>query len=79
MADTQAQIDAFKKLNDAGIKHETIIELIKNKSYAWAIANSVGDVSVQFEDLIKKTEAYAAVLKVLENATKTLNKNTRWN
>jgi hypothetical protein len=77
MADTQAQIDAFKKLNDAGIKHETIIELIKNKSYAWAIANSVGDVSLQFEDLIKKTEAYAAMLKVLENATKTFEQKTQ--
>jgi TP901 family phage tail tape measure protein len=77
MADTQAQIDAFNKLNDAGIKHETIIELIKNKSYAWAIANSVGDVSLQFEDLIKKTEAYAAMLKVLENATKTFEQKTQ--
>jgi len=77
MADTQAQIDAFKKLNEAGIKHETIIELIKNKSYAWAIANSVGDVSLQFEDLIKKTEAYAAMLKVLENATKTFEQKTQ--
>ena len=77
MADTQAQIDAFNKLNEAGIKHETIIELIKNKSYAWAVANSVGDVSVQFEDLIKKTEAYAAMLKVLENATKTFEQKTQ--
>jgi hypothetical protein len=77
MADTQAQVDAFKKLNEAGIKHETILELIKNKSYAWAIANSVGDVSVQFEDLIKNAEAYAAMLKALENATKTFEQKTQ--
>ena len=77
MADTQAQIDAFNKLNEAGIKHETIIELIKNKSYAWAIANSVGNVSTEFEDLIKNAEAYAAMLKFIENATKTFEQKTQ--
>jgi TP901 family phage tail tape measure protein len=69
IAETNMQVEAFKRLSDAGVKHEVILEILKDKNNVWAIASEDSTVNIKnkFGDLIKKTKGY---IDVLENARK---------
>ena len=75
--DLNMQVEAYKKLTDAGVKQEIINELIKDKANAWAIANYPGDVAKQFGPLLTQTKNYLDLLKYVENQTKSFEQVTQ--
>ena len=75
--DLNAQSEAYKKLNAAGVKQEVINEILKDKSNAWAISNAPGNVAEQYLPLIKKTKNYLDLLKLIEEQTKTFEQKTQ--
>ena len=79
IADTKMQIEAYKRLAAAGVKQEVIIEILKDKSNAWAIASADGTVDIKnkFGDLLKKTKEYSDFLEFLANQTKTFEQKTQ--
>jgi hypothetical protein len=71
----QIQIDAFKKLKDAGVEYETILHIISKSEWASAVASSTGNVQEEWPKLIKSATDYKKVLFELQqiqesNATK---------
>jgi len=77
IGDLQAQVKAYKKLNDEGVKQEVINEILKDKSNAWAIANAPGKVAEEYGLLISQTKNYLDLLKLIENQTKTFEQKTQ--
>jgi TP901 family phage tail tape measure protein len=77
ITDLQMQIEAYKKLNAAGVKQEVINEILKDKSNSWAIANSPGKVADQYAPLIAQTKNYLDLLKLIEDQTKTFEQKTQ--
>lgn len=70
------QIEAYKRLAAAGVKQEVIIEILKDKSNAWAIASADGTVDIKnkFGDLLKRLKSILILLSSLQNKQKPLNK-----
>lgn len=64
--DLEAQIKAYDILTKAQVKQETILEILKNKAFAWGIANGQS-----IDDVVTKTEAYLALLGKLEKTQET--------
>jgi hypothetical protein len=75
--DLKKQSEAYKILSAAGVKQEVIIEILKDKSNAWAIANSPGNVADQYGPLIAQTKNYLDFLKLIEDQTKTFEQTTQ--
>jgi hypothetical protein len=73
------QVEAFKRLTDAGVKQEVILEILKDKSNVWAIGSADATVNIKdkFGDLIVKTKEYYDLLKLIENQTKTFEQKTQ--
>jgi TP901 family phage tail tape measure protein len=76
-ADLNAQVKAYKRLNDEGVKQEVINEILKDKSNAWAIANAPGKIADQYGTLISQTKSYLDLLKLIEEQTKTFEQKTQ--
>ena len=77
ISDLEKQVAAYKKLTAAGVKQEVILEILKDKANAYAIANSPGKVADQFGNLIGETKKYLDLLKLIENQTKTFEQKTQ--
>jgi hypothetical protein len=79
IAETNMQVEAFKRLSDAGVKHEVILEILKDKNNAWAIASEDSTVNIKnkFGDLIKKTKGYIDVLEDARKQTLTFEQATQ--
>jgi TP901 family phage tail tape measure protein len=77
ITDLQMQVEAYKRLNAAGVKQEVINEILKDKSNAWAIANSPGLVADQYGSLIGETKKYLDLLTFIEKQTKTFEQTTQ--
>ena len=67
IADTNMQVEAFKRLSAAGVKHEVILEILKDKSNVWAIGSADATVNIKdkFGDLINKTKEYSDLLELI--------------
>jgi TP901 family phage tail tape measure protein len=77
ISDLNKQVEAYKKLTAAGVKQEVVIEILKDKANAYAIANSPGLVADQFGNLIGETKKYLDLLKLIEEQTKTFEQKTQ--
>jgi hypothetical protein len=71
------QLEAYKKLNAAGVKQEVINEILKDKANAQVIARSPEKIAEQYGPLIAKTKNYLDLLKLIENQTKTIEQKTQ--
>ncbi len=73
IAETKMQVEAFKRLTAAGVKHEVILEILKDKNNAWAIgsADATVDIKDKFGDLINKTKEYSDLLELIRKQTLT--------
>ena len=71
--DTEMQVEAFKRLTAAGVKHEVILEILKDKNNAWAIGSEDATVNIKdkFGDLINKTKEYSDQLELIRKQTLT--------
>ena len=79
IAETKMQVEAFKRLTAAGVKHEVILEILKDKNNAFAIASANATVNTKdkFGDLINKTKEYSDLLDLIEKQTKTFEQKTQ--
>jgi TP901 family phage tail tape measure protein len=79
IAETNMQIEAFKKLTDAGVKQEVILEILKDKSNVWAIATAGATINIKdkFGDLIAKTKNYSDMLEVIRKQSLTFEQTTQ--
>jgi hypothetical protein len=79
IADTKMQVEAFKRLTAAGVKHEVILEILKDKNNSWAIGSADATVNIKdkFGDLINKTKEYSDLLELIANQTKTFEQKTQ--
>ena len=79
IAETKMQVEAFKRLTAAGVKHEVILEILKDKNNAFAIASADATVNTKdkFGDLINKTKEYSDLLELIANQTKTFEQKTQ--
>jgi TP901 family phage tail tape measure protein len=79
IADTKMQVEAFKRLSAAGVKHEVILEILKDKNNSWAIgsADATTNIKEKFGDLITETKEYYDLLKLIEDQTKTFGQKTQ--
>ena len=77
--DTEMQVEAFKRLTAAGVKHEVILEILKDKNNAWAIGSEDATVNIKdkFGDLINKTKQYSDQLELIAKQTKTFEQITQ--
>jgi TP901 family phage tail tape measure protein len=62
----QMQIDAFKKLQDAGIEYETILQVISKSEWVEAVLSSTGKIQDEWPNLIKSAKDYKKVLFELQ-------------
>ena len=65
------QIDAFKKLQTAGIDFNTILQLISKQEWAKAISESTGDIKTEFKTLIATAAEYKDLLFELQQLQET--------
>jgi TP901 family phage tail tape measure protein len=79
ISETKMQVEAFKRLTAAGVKHEVILEILKDKNNAFAIASADATVNTKdkFGDLINKTKEYSDLLELIANQTKTFEQKTQ--
>jgi TP901 family phage tail tape measure protein len=79
IAETNMQVEAFKRLTAAGVKHEVILEILKDKNNAWAIGSEDATVNIKdkFGDLINKTKGYIDVLEDARKQTLTFEQKTQ--
>ena len=77
ITDLNVQIEAYKRLSDAGVKQEVINEILKDKANSWAIANSPGVVADQFGSLIGETKKYIDLISYIEKQTKSFEQTTQ--
>jgi TP901 family phage tail tape measure protein len=79
IAETNMQVEAFKRLSAAGVKHEVILEILKDKNNSWAIASESATVNVKdkFGDLINKTKGYIDILEKARKQTLTFEQATQ--
>jgi TP901 family phage tail tape measure protein len=79
ISETNMQVEAYKRLSAAGVKQEVILEILKDKSNAWAIGSADATVNIKdkFGDLIGKTKEYSDLLKLIEDQTKTFEQKTQ--
>ena len=79
IADTNMQVEAFKRLTAAGVKHEVILEILKDKNNAWAIGSedATVDIKSKFGDLINKTKEYSDLLELIRKQTLTFEQKTQ--
>ena len=79
IAETNMQIEAYKKLSAAGVKQEVILEILKDKSNVWAIGSADATVNIKdkFGDLINKTKEYSDLIELVANQTKTFEQKTQ--
>jgi hypothetical protein len=79
IAETNMQVEAFKKLTAAGVKQEVILEILKDKSNVWAIGSADATVNIKdkFGDLIGKTKEFSDLLELIANQTKTFEQKTQ--
>jgi TP901 family phage tail tape measure protein len=79
ISETKMQVEAFKRLTAAGVKHEVILEILKDKNNAFAIASADATVNTKdkFGDLIAKTKQYSDLLELIANQTKTFEQTTQ--
>jgi TP901 family phage tail tape measure protein len=79
IAETNMQIEAFKKLTAAGVKQEVILEILKDKSNIWAIGSADATVNIKdkFGDLIGKTKDYADMLELIRKQSLTFEQSTQ--
>jgi TP901 family phage tail tape measure protein len=75
--DLEKQVDAYNKLNEAGVKQEVILEILKDKANVLAIANSPGKIAEQYGPLIDQTKTYLDLLKTIAEQTKTFEQKTQ--
>jgi hypothetical protein len=77
--DTKMQVEAFNRLTAAGVKHEVILEILKDKNNAWAIGSADATVNIKdkFSDLIGKTKEYSDLLALIAKQTKTFEQITQ--
>jgi TP901 family phage tail tape measure protein len=77
--ETKMQVEAFKRLSAAGVKHEVILEILKDKNNALAIASVDGTVNIKdkFGDLINKTKEYSDLLELIRKQTLTFEQATQ--
>jgi TP901 family phage tail tape measure protein len=75
--DLEKQVDAYNKLNAAGVKQEVILEILKDKSNVLAIANFPGDIAKQYGPLLAQTMKYLDSLTLIEKQTKTFEQATQ--
>jgi hypothetical protein len=79
IAETKMQVEAFKRLTAAGVKHEVILEILKDKNNSWAIGSADATVNVKdkFGDLINKTKEYSDLLELIRKQTLTFEQATQ--
>jgi TP901 family phage tail tape measure protein len=79
IAETKMQVEAFKRLSDAGVKQEVILEILKDKNNSWAIASEDATVNIKdkFGDLINKTKEYSDLLELIRKQTLTFEQATQ--
>ena len=79
IAETNMQIEAFKKLTAAGVKQEVILEILKDKSNVWAIGSADATVNIKdkFGDLIVKTKEYYDMLELIRKQSLTFEQTTQ--
>jgi hypothetical protein len=79
IAETNMQIEAFKKLTAAGVKQEVILEILKDKSNIWAIGSADATVNIKdkFGDLIVKTKEYYDMLELIRKQSLTFEQTTQ--
>jgi hypothetical protein len=79
IAETRMQVEAFKRLTAAGVKHEVILEILKDKNNSWAIGSADATVNVKdkFGDLINKTKEYSDLLELIRKQTLTFEQATQ--
>jgi TP901 family phage tail tape measure protein len=79
ISDTKMQVEAFKRLTAAGVKHEVILEILKDKNNAWAIGSEDATVNIKdkFGDLINKTKEYSDLLELIRKQTLTFEQATQ--
>ena len=79
IAETNMQIEAFKKLTAAGVKQEVILEILKDKSNIWAIGSADATVNIKdkFGDLIVKTKEYYDMLELIRKQSLTFEQSTQ--
>jgi len=79
ISETKMQVEAFKRLTAAGVKHEVILEILKDKNNAFAIASADATVNTKdkFGDLINKTKEYSDLLELIAKQTKTFEQKTQ--
>jgi hypothetical protein len=79
IAETNMQIEAFKKLTAAGVKQEVILEILKDKSNIWAIGSADATVNIKdkFGDLIGKTKNYSDMLELIRKQSLTFEQSTQ--
>jgi TP901 family phage tail tape measure protein len=79
IAETKMQVEAFKRLSDAGVKQEVILEILKDKNNSWAIASEDATVNIKdkFGDLINKTKEYSDILELIRKQTLTFDQATQ--
>jgi TP901 family phage tail tape measure protein len=79
IAETKMQVEAFNRLTAAGVKHEVILEILKDKNNAFAIASADATINTKdkFGDLINKTKEYSDLLELIANQTKTFEQKTQ--
>jgi hypothetical protein len=79
IAETNMQVEAFKKLTAAGVKQEVILEILKEKSNVWAIGSADATVNIKdkFGDLIGKTKEYSDLLELIRKQNLTFEQTTQ--
>jgi TP901 family phage tail tape measure protein len=79
ISETKMQVEAFKRLTAAGVKHEVILEILKDKNNAFKIASADATVNTKdkFGDLINKTKEYSDLLELIAKQTKTFEQKTQ--
>ena len=79
IAETKMQIEAYNRLSAAGVKQEVILEILKDKNNAWAIASADGTINTvdKFGDLINKTKEYSDLLELIRKQTLTFEQKTQ--
>jgi TP901 family phage tail tape measure protein len=79
ISETKMQVEAFKRLTAAGVKHEVILEILKDKNNSWAIGSADATVNVKdkFGDLINKTKEYSDLLELIKKQTLTFDQATQ--
>jgi TP901 family phage tail tape measure protein len=79
IAETNMQVEAFKRLSAAGVKQEVILEILKDKNNAWAIGSADATVNIKdkFGDLINKTKEYSDLIELIRKQTLTFEQKTQ--